>query len=635
MSKTFHKGITTLAKCFNIDITPLSRVWSRIYLQRLQSRGKKDAVEFMKQLNTVAEQYALHQAIEPIPWTKSDNDNFPLIIRRFKPYLRSEDSLTVMFTLSVFRTVESLRLPISKDISSIIDPCQADDNTLKDIINFIPSWLDRLPPIKLPKMKYHFTLKNGPNGPALMESDSDIASLINSPKLLEAIRVAEEKQADDDPMELDDLYVNKEHPIHSKLTQFPEKAGKTRTIAIIDYYSQRCLHPLHKGLMTMLANLVSDGTYSHTNVGKYAQKLTNEKSFIACADLTAATDRYPAIIQRELLFGLLKDNDLANSLWTILADRTFTVAWSGELVTYKCGQPMGAHASWPLFALAHHLTVEYAGFKAKVSNVKLKYKLIGDDVIISDEKLWLSYKQIMVDLGLTINAGKTIVTPRLATKSSAEVAKQLYLNGNCLTPLTPGFVANLKKPHMFNTCMWILKDRYGQVVNSVPSPMLISSLFHKEKTRKLVWMLASNPINGYLEPSNEGYKEYSPWISVNTENFVNEHKTMLANLVIESASQQLGRTMSCLMFGQGCPWEDMTHPQPKSVRISYKAIATDLRDAVTAIKISFFNNDIAQALDAVPYIPNPDMPYMARTELRCKRTSSLLVKLYDMTEKVR
>jgi hypothetical protein len=583
----------------------------------------------MKELNTVVERYALHQAIEPIPWTKSDNDNFPMIISQYKTDLRSKDTLTVIFTISVFRSVESLRLPISKDISTIISPCQADDKVVNDIINFIPSWLDRLPPIKLPKMKYHLTVKNGPNGHALMESDSDIASLIKTPKLLEAIRVAEEMQADDSPMEIDDLYVNKENPIHSKLTQFSEKAGKTRTIAIIDYYSQRCLHPLHKGLMHMLENLVSDGTYSHTSVGKYAAQLTKDKSFIACADLTAATDRFPASIQKELLLRLLPERDLANSLWTILADRTFTVSWSGEEVTYKCGQPMGAHASWPLFALAHHLIVEYAGYKAGINKIKSKYRLIGDDVIISDEKLWENYRDIMLGLGLTINQGKTLTTPRLATNSSAEVAKQLYLNGICLTPLTPGFVANLKKPHMFNTCMWILIERYGLVAESVPSSMLINSLFSKEKTRKLVWLLTSNPISGYLEPSCEGYKEYSPWSSVNTDEFCGKYKSLLATLIVESASQELGRTMSCLMLGQGCPWTDITHPHPKPIRLSYKTLANDLRDAVQAIKISFFNDDIAQALDMVPYIPNPAMPYLARQELRCKRTSSLMVKLYN------
>jgi hypothetical protein len=349
--------------------------------------------------------------------------------------------------------------------------------------------------------------------------------------------------------------------------------------------------------------------------------------------LTAATDRYPAIIQRALLFELLKNDDLSGALWTILADRTFTLAWSGETVTYNCGQPMGAHGSWPLFALAHHLTVEYAGFKAGVRNIKSKYRLIGDDVIIKDEVLWLSYKEIMEGLNLTINQSKTLQTPKAARFSSAEVAKQIYLNGKCLTPLTPGFIANLKKPHMFNTCVWIIRDRYGLNVNTIPLSMLIDELYRKAKTRRLVWLLCSNPIDGCLEPSQEGYKVYSPWASVNTDDFLSRYKTVLAELIIDTASQILGRTMSALLFGQGGPWKDLTHPQPKSVRRAYKALAYELRNSVNTIKVCFLNNDIESALEAVPYIPNPDTPYLARTELRCKRTSSLLVKLYSLISK--
>jgi len=630
MIKTFHKGIATLAGCFNIDITPISKVWSRVYLSRLQSRGKKDAVKFMKELNLAVERYALHQTIEPIPWTKSDKDNFPSVISKVKPYLRSENPLTVMFTISVFRTVESLRLPISKDISTVISPCQADDLVVNDVINFIPGWVKRLPPLNLPELKYHLTVKNGPNGPALIASDSDIKSLMNEPKLFEAIQVAQTQQNDKDQMEYDEIHPSVDSPIHSKLTQFPEKAGKTRTIAIIDYYSQRCLHPLHKGLMQMLANLVSDGTYSHLHVGKYAEQLTKDKSFIGCADLSSATDRFPALIQKKLLLSLVPNSNLANSLWTLLAERTFTVAWSGEQVTYQCGQPMGAHASWPLFALAHHLVVEYAGYNANVRNTKSKYRLIGDDVIISDKGLWQEYIRIMKALGLTINVGKTVESPRNERYSCAEVAKQLYLNGICLTPITPGFISNLKKPHMFNECVGILQNRYGESFKSVPYPTLINGFYYKSRTRKLVWLLSSNPISGIIKPTDVGYDENSPWVPIPIGQFLDEYKDVLAKMLMDSAAQELAKALQWLMTGQGTPWEAWTHPQPKALRRAFKATMNDLSSVQNQIKISFFNGDVSKVLDAVSFIPRPETPYMERTELRCRRTSNVIKRLYDL-----
>jgi hypothetical protein len=379
--------------------------------------------------------------------------------------------------------------------------------------------------------------------------------------------------------------------------------------------------------MTLLSNLVSDGTYSHLNVGKFAAKMTKEKSFIACADLTAATDRFPAVIQEALLHALLKDKDLSKSLWTLLAQRTFTVAWSGEQVTYQCGQPMGAHASWPLFALAHHLIVEYAAYKCNVPNIKARYRLIGDDVIICDEAVWLVYRDLMLGLGLTINLGKTVISPRSSTNSSAEVAKQLYLNGNCLTPLTPGFIRNLKKPYMFNTCMEVLRNRYGEWP-PVPYSTLVNALFPKEKKRKLVGMLLTNPVTGILKPGNPGYEELSPWNVELSTKAVREYRKIFAQHFISKAQECTMRQMSLVLQG-GSPWNDSTRPQPKCLRRVYKDTMFALSESLNKVKVSFFESDLDSLMDVASFVPNPDVPYMERTELLQRRASSSVVELYN------
>jgi hypothetical protein len=153
-------------------------------------------------------------------------------------------------------------------------------------------------------MDYHYTVKNGPNGPALRTSDKDLGVVQLDSKLYEAIQTVSRQLSDDFPP--DENFQTKSGGIHSKLTQFPEKAGKTRTIAVVDYYSQRALRPLHRALMAALKSLVSDGTYSHNNVGKYASQATKEQSFIFCADLTAFTDRFPSIIQKEFTLRIIK-----------------------------------------------------------------------------------------------------------------------------------------------------------------------------------------------------------------------------------------------------------------------------------------------------------------------------------------
>lgn len=626
MYKRFHGELALIAKSFDVDIVPLTKQWCALYEQRLSCRGKYDAVKFVKELNTVGERYALRQSITAIPWTKSDKNGFPQCISSFKSYLRSEDPRKVVFALSVLRSCEALRLPISKDISTVTAPSSADADLIADILTFIPQWVIRLQRHSLRELRYHFTVKNGPNGHALHKSDSDISAVISDPKIFEAIQIVQEKLNDASPMSYKKL-PTREGSIHSKLTQFPEKAGKTRTIAIVDYYSQRCLNPLHTMLMKILSTLVSDGTYSHQNVGRYAQEKTKEKSFIYCADLTAFTDRFPAIIQRELLFNLIEDKDLSQALWTLLAERSFVVAWSGEIVTYQCGQPMGAYASWPLCALAHHLVVEYSAYKLNIKQSKHLYRMIGDDVIITDRLLAQKYEEVIKLLGVDINLGKTVTSSENQNYSGAEVAKQLYLNGKCLTPLTPGFIRNLWKPYMLNTCIGVLRDRYEFYRTETPST-LIDLLHPNRKQNYKCWLLCSNPINGIIKPGEPGYDNKSPWISKDLEQKRTEHYIMLVDLLLDKAQKFLDQEFDQLMSG-GSPWKDSTQPQPRCLRFIRKDISNQLTKAMDRLGDISIGVPPETLVGEFDFIPDPDVPYMERKEVRQRRMSSVIESLFD------
>lgn len=50
--------------------------------------------------------------------------------------------------------------------------------------------------------------------------------------------------------------------ITRKLVYFPDKEGKTRTVAILDYFSQTVLKPLHSYLFNILKGIKQDRTFS-------------------------------------------------------------------------------------------------------------------------------------------------------------------------------------------------------------------------------------------------------------------------------------------------------------------------------------------------------------------------------------
>jgi len=89
-----------------------------------------------------------------------------------------------------------------------------------------------------------------------------------------------------------------------KLARVDDKEGKTRVIAILDYFSQSCLKPLHNYLFQVLKKIPQDRTFLQ---GDFEDILLKSKVFYS-VDLTAATDRFPIELIENVLKGLLPNN---------------------------------------------------------------------------------------------------------------------------------------------------------------------------------------------------------------------------------------------------------------------------------------------------------------------------------------
>jgi hypothetical protein len=86
-----------------------------------------------------------------------------------------------------------------------------------------------------------------------------------------------------------------------KLARVDDKEGKTRVIAILDYFSQSCLKPLHEYLFKVLKKIPQDRTFSQ---GDFENIINNSKWFYS-VDLTSATDRFPIELIVNVLKGIL------------------------------------------------------------------------------------------------------------------------------------------------------------------------------------------------------------------------------------------------------------------------------------------------------------------------------------------
>lgn len=95
---------------------------------------------------------------------------------------------------------------------------------------------------------------------------------------------------------------------------------------------------------------------------------------------------------------------------------------------YKVGQPMGCYSSWPTFALTHGLLIQYC-YELIGGGPDTPFVVLGDDVVIFDDRLAAKYKKFLKALDIPISLTKTF-----ESKDFYEFAKRILYKGEEITP---------------------------------------------------------------------------------------------------------------------------------------------------------------------------------------------------------
>lgn len=226
-----------------------------------------------------------------------------------------------------------------------------------------------------------------------------------------------------------------------------EAAGKIRVFALVDIWTQSALKPIHEMIFKFLRSLPNDGTFDqNASVLRCIEKVkVSGRSW--CYDLSAATDRLPVELQQKILHPLIGKE--ASFLWKrLLVDRVYELSYRtpdgslhDESLKYAVGQPMGALSSWGMLAVCHHLIVQLAyqhsigkghNFLHYTDYWFDKYELLGDDIVIFDEKVATAYLGLMKGFGVGINLKKSIVS----NNASFEFAKVTYSLGHIVSAIS-------------------------------------------------------------------------------------------------------------------------------------------------------------------------------------------------------
>jgi len=340
---------------------------------------------------------------------------------------------------------------------------------------------------------FHLSSKSGPNGPLLETIEDDAKAFTKDKRLVEAWRtlnasVQSSAVADvgfgqeiirslpsppiTSPLdhrskrrelllELANLSsaIAESSLLHSRLAAIPAAGCKTRIVAICDWFTQDALKPLHEWAYRCLKKIRQDGTFSHNQIALRAKRYSALGFRAWCFDLSSATDRFPAKMQREML-RLILGQSTADAWYTLVTERTFSMKGQGGII-YAVGQPMGALSSWAIFSLTHHLVVQVAAMCVGFPKRKWfsGYVLIGDDIAIFHKDVAKAYQRILRTLGVPVNLTKSM-TPPTQGLGAIEIAKRTFLQGVEMSPVPPDVIVQAKKdPKVFPMLIRLSQER--------------------------------------------------------------------------------------------------------------------------------------------------------------------------------
>jgi len=220
----------------------------------------------------------------------------------------------------------------------------------------------------------------------------------------------------------------------------PSPGLKSRVIAVGDYNTQYMLSPIHRWAFECLSQITADYTFSHEKGFHKLSQFTEKGSYVACFDLSNATDAFPVSFTENVLRLVLPGGADIASLWT-----TIMTALPFGTRYYRRGQPMGLLSSWACFALSHHFVVWLAALKAGgnllsrlLERPDEYYGIVGDDVFITHPALAHYYALIVVALGVKINFTKSLIVT--SDKRVSEFVKRNSFCGREISAISPNLI---------------------------------------------------------------------------------------------------------------------------------------------------------------------------------------------------
>lgn len=176
---------------------------------------------------------------------------------------------------------------------------------------------------------------------------------------------------------------------------------KRRLIANPSIVLQMVLEPLQRVFDEFLQTLPESSVHDQASGVLWGVEQLSQGKVLHSVDLSSATDTFPFDYTMEVCSELFPSMKRDLALWYDIS-RSFWKDPFGGLFRWTKGQPMGLAPSFAGFTISHIFLLRSLG------GTSSNFRVIGDDVIISDNQLADRYKQVLSSWSVPISVSKTI-----------------------------------------------------------------------------------------------------------------------------------------------------------------------------------------------------------------------------------
>jgi hypothetical protein len=180
-----------------------------------------------------------------------------------------------------------------------------------------------------------------------------------------------------------------------------DRGNKLRFIANPHRYIQVALSRLKASCESYLKTLPESCVYNQEEGPRWGVDVLKAGGQLWSVDLKSATDLFPFRLQEQLMRQLFPQLRPDINLWRDVVLASWGTPYDDIFVSYAVGQPMGTAPSFSAFTITHIHLLRMLGGSVK------NFRVLGDDVLISDRQLAEDYIELLDLLGVEVSKMKS------------------------------------------------------------------------------------------------------------------------------------------------------------------------------------------------------------------------------------